>query len=252
MSPDRRGSGGRIVSAVFGREAVSADPSFERELATALRQRCSRDELLSMFRRFGRDDTYIDRLLRSACLRALVKECGHALRVGPNVSVRHPETFELGNGVSIGESIVIHGRFDGRFVVGDKVWIGAHSYFDARDLVLGDHVGWGPGAKVLGSEHTGLPIDLPIIATDLHIAPVRVGAWADIGVNAVLLPGVTIGRGAIVGAGAVVTRDVPPFAKVAGMPARIVGWRTPPEPAVGTNRHHGSADSNELTVEGAS
>jgi acetyltransferase-like isoleucine patch superfamily enzyme len=52
-----------------------------------------------------------------------------------------------------------------------------------------------------------------------------VGAWADIGVNAVILPGVTIGRGAIVGAGAVVTDDVEPFSVVAGVPARFVRRR---------------------------
>jgi acetyltransferase-like isoleucine patch superfamily enzyme len=91
--------------------------------------------------------------------------------------------------------------------------------------VLEDHVGWGPGAKVLGSEHTAAPLDLPIIATDLRIAPVRVEAHADIGVNAVILPGVTVGRGSMVGAGAVVTHDVPPFTKVAGIPARVIGHR---------------------------
>jgi acetyltransferase-like isoleucine patch superfamily enzyme len=68
-------------------------------------------------------------------------------------------------------------------------------------------------------------MDIPIIQTDLGIAPVRVEAWADIGVNAVLLPGVTIGKGSIVGAGAVVTTDVPAFSKVAGVPARVIGWR---------------------------
>ena len=83
----------------------------------------------------------------------------------------------------------------------------------------------GPGAKVLGSEHTGFPTDIPLIQTDLQIAPVRIGAGADIGVNAIILPGITVGRGAIVGAGAVVTRDVPEFAKVAGVPARVIGWR---------------------------
>ena len=103
--------------------------------------------------------------------------------------------------------------------------LGPGSYFDARDLVLGDYVGWGPGAKVLGSAHTGLPEDVPIVQTDLVIRPVRVGAWADIGTNAVLMPGVTVGKGAIVGAGAVVTADVPPFAIVAGVPARFLRWR---------------------------
>jgi acetyltransferase-like isoleucine patch superfamily enzyme len=105
------------------------------------------------------------------------------------------------------------------------VWIGPHAYLDARALEIGDYVGWGPGAKVLGSAHTGEPIDVPIIQTDLVEQPIRVEAWADIGVNAVLLPGVTVGRGAIVGAGAVVTRDVAPFSIVAGVPAVFLRWR---------------------------
>jgi acetyltransferase-like isoleucine patch superfamily enzyme len=110
------------------------------------------------------------------------------------------------------------------------VWIGPQAYFDARDLILEDYVGWGPGAKVLGSAHTGLPIDQPIIETDLEIRPVRVEAWADIGTGAILLPGVTLGKGSIVGAGAVVTQDVPPFAIVAGVPARFLRWRDGYEP----------------------
>jgi len=91
--------------------------------------------------------------------------------------------------------------------------------------VLEDYVGWGPGAKVLGSQHSGQPIDVPIIQTDLEMKPVRIEAWADIGTNAVILPGVTVGRGAIVGAGAVVTHDVPPLAIVAGVPARVIRMR---------------------------
>ena len=99
------------------------------------------------------------------------------------------------------------------------MWIGPGSYFDARDLVLEDYVGWGPGAKVLGSTHTGLPVDVPIIQTDLEIRPVRIRAWADIGTNAVMLPGVTVGKGAIVGAGAVVDQ---------GRARRSPSWRAFP------------------------
>jgi acetyltransferase-like isoleucine patch superfamily enzyme len=78
---------------------------------------------------------------------------------------------------------------------------------------------------VLGSEHTGSPGGVPIIQTDLRIEPVVVRHGADIGTNAVLLPGITVGRGAIVGAGAVVTADVPDFAIVAGVPARVLRYR---------------------------
>jgi len=70
------------------------------------------------------------------------------------------------------------------------------------------------------------PVDVPIIHTDLLIRPVRIGDWADIGTNAVILPGVTVGKGAIVGAGAVVTENVEPFSVVAGVPARFIRWRT--------------------------
>jgi acetyltransferase-like isoleucine patch superfamily enzyme len=66
---------------------------------------------------------------------------------------------------------------------------------------------------------------VPIIRTHLEIRPVRIGAWTDIGVNAVILPGVTVGKGAIVGAGAVVSQDVPAFAIVAGVPAKLLRWR---------------------------
>jgi acetyltransferase-like isoleucine patch superfamily enzyme len=101
--------------------------------------------------------------------------------------------------------------------------------------VIEDYVGWGPGAKILGSQHTGLPISVPILQTDLEIKPVRIRAWADIGTNAVILPGVTVGKGSIVGAGAVVTKDVPAFSIVAGVPARFLRWRDPskgePRPA---------------------
>jgi acetyltransferase-like isoleucine patch superfamily enzyme len=135
------------------------------------------------------------------------------------------ETFEFGNGVFVGAGAYLQGRFDGKCKIGNCVWIGPQSYFDARDLVIEDFVGWGPGAKILGSEHTGVPANVPIVQTDLEIKSVRIRAWADIGTNATILPGVTVGKGSIVGAGAVVTEDVPPFAVVAGVPARFLRWR---------------------------
>jgi acetyltransferase-like isoleucine patch superfamily enzyme len=133
--------------------------------------------------------------------------------------------MELGEAVFIGAQTMIQGRFDGTCRIGNHVWIGPHSYFDARNLVLEDYVGWGPGAKVLGSSHTGYPIEVPIIATELSIKPVVIGYGADIGTSATILPGVHVGAHSIVGAGAVVTVDVPEYAVVAGVPARVIRHR---------------------------
>jgi acetyltransferase-like isoleucine patch superfamily enzyme len=133
--------------------------------------------------------------------------------------------MEFGDAVFIGAQAMIQGRFDGFCKIGNHVWIGPQAYFDARALELGDYVGWGPGARVLGSAHTGEPLEAPIISTGLVIKPVFVGFGADVGMNASILPGVTIGANAIVGAGAVVTQDVPEYSIVAGVPARVLRSR---------------------------
>ena len=219
----------RLVRAVHGLHTPARDPDYVSGLAGDLQRQYSREGLIELYGRFAYGYGVFDASMRRVLWQALARSCGDGLRVEPGVGFKHPETFEIGNGVFIGSQAYIQGRFDGCCRFGDYVWIGPQSYFDARDLVLESHVGWGPGAKVLGSVHTGVPADVPIIQTDLEIKPVRVGEWADIGTNAVLLPGVTIGKGAMVGAGAVVTQDVPAFAKVAGVPAKVIGWRTTDE-----------------------
>jgi acetyltransferase-like isoleucine patch superfamily enzyme len=215
----------RIVKAIHGTEVLSQDPDFEMEMAAHLREQYTREGLLELYARFAMSDGKFDALMRRVLWHAIAKKVGAGVQIGSQVGFKHLETFELGDRVFIGAQTYIQGRFDGRCVIGNQVWIGPQSYFDARDLILEDYVGWGPGAKVLGSAHTGLPIDVPIIQTDLEIETVKVETGADIGTNAVLLPGVTVGKGSIVGAGAVVTKDVPPYAIVAGVPARFIRWR---------------------------
>jgi acetyltransferase-like isoleucine patch superfamily enzyme len=217
--------GARVVRAIHGVRAIEPDPDFEIGLAEHLRAKYGRDALVELYARFATGDAGIDPLMRRVLWRAAARRLGHGLQVGAGVGFKHLETFEVGDGVFIGAQAYIQGRFDGRCVIGSRVWIGPQCYLDARDLVIGDDVGLGPGVKMLGSAHSGVPADVPIIRTDLKILPVRIEDWADIGMNAVVMPGVTVGRGAIVGAGSVVTRDVPPFAVVAGVPARFLHRR---------------------------
>jgi acetyltransferase-like isoleucine patch superfamily enzyme len=215
----------KIVKAVHGLKEFKLDPDFETGLSEYLRTQYEKKALIELYARFAVSDGDFDGLMRRAIWRAVACRFGQAVHIGSGVGFKHLETFEIGNQVFIGSQAYIQGRFDGTCIIGNHVWIGPQSYFDARDLIIEDYVGWGPGAKVLGSTHTGLPIDVPIIQTDLDIKPVKVETGADIGMNAVILPGVTIGKGSIVGAGAIVTKDVPPFAVVAGVPAKFLRWR---------------------------
>jgi len=217
--------GYRIVRAVHGLKEIVDDPAFEAGFIESLRSQYTYQALVELYARFAYGDGHVDVLMRRAIWHAAAKSVGKGLSVGNGVGFKHLERFEIGDGVFIGAQSYLQGRFDGTCIIGNHVWIGPQAYLDARDLVLGDYVGWGPGAKVLGSVHTGVPIDVPIVQTDLEIKPVRIEPWADIGTNAVILPGVTVGRGAIVGAGAVVTKDVPPLSIVAGVPARVIGLR---------------------------
>ena len=226
MSSDTRVA--RIVAAVHGRQRPTSAACVE-PLVGWLRTEFGYDGLNELYGRFAHGTDRVSALMREAIWRAAAHRAGEGLTIAPGAGFLHLNTFSFGCGVRIGTGAFLQGRFDGRCEIGDNVWIGPQAYLDARDLVLEEYVGWGPGASILGSSHTGLPIDVPIIRTDLEIRPVRVERWADIGTRAVLLPGVTVGHGAIVGAGAVVTRDVEPFAVVAGVPARVVRWRRPEE-----------------------
>jgi len=215
----------RQVAATFGRRETRPDPAWEKDFAAWLKSARSRDELLELFAQYRSGESVFDSMMRRVTMRALCKSVGNDLQVAPSVVLKHPETMEFGNSVFIGAQTMIQGRFDGTCRIGNHVWIGPQAYFDARDIILEDYVGWGPGAKVLGSTHTAGPIDVPIITTGLVIQPVRVGFGADIGMNSSILPGVHIGAHSIVGAGSVVTHDVPDYAIVAGAPARVLRFR---------------------------
>jgi acetyltransferase-like isoleucine patch superfamily enzyme len=214
-----------VLAATHGRKEIAPDPPHEIALSEHLKQEYGREALIELYGRYAVGDGRFEVMMRRVIWRAVARRFGHGVTIGSGAGFKHLETFEIGDGVFIGAQAYLQGRFDGRFVIGSMVWIGPQAYFDGRDLVLGDYVGWGPGAKVLGSQHTGSPYDVPVIGTDLEVKPVRVEDWADVGTNSTLLPGVTVGKGAIVGAGSVVTADVEPYSIAAGVPARHLRWR---------------------------
>jgi UDP-2-acetamido-3-amino-2,3-dideoxy-glucuronate N-acetyltransferase len=137
---------------------------------------------------------------------------------------------QVGAGARIGEECVI-GRgatIDGGVVLGDRVKVQA-SALVYRPAVLEDGVFIGPAAVLTNDLHPRAitPEGDAKSGADWEPVAVVVRRGASVGARAVCVAPVTIGRWAMVAAGAVVTRDVPDFALVAGVPARQVGWVGP-------------------------
>jgi acetyltransferase-like isoleucine patch superfamily enzyme len=161
------------------------------------------------------------------CSRSELAACGEGTVIETGVLIFHPDRVELGRDVYVGHQAILKGYYKNRLVVGDGSWIGQQAFLHAAGgLTLGRRVGVGPAVRILTSRHA-LPADpaAAILDGELELEPVVLEDGCDIGVAAVILPGVTVGRGAQVGAGAVVTRDVAPGAIVAGVPARVLGNR---------------------------
>jgi maltose O-acetyltransferase len=119
----------------------------------------------------------------------------------------------IGEGTNITPGLIVNDGYSGLVSIGERVSIATNVTLVADSNPNNSHLGALPYVK----EHL------------IKTAPVVIEDDVWLGTNAVVLPGVRVGRGAIVGAGAVVTRDVPPFTVVAGVPARPVRALTPVE-----------------------
>ena len=117
-----------------------------------------------------------------------------------------PRTSIVGRNVYVGHRTILKGYYKNELRIGDDVWIGQMCFFhSAGRLTIGAHVGIGPGVMIMTSNHGEHGRAMAPLHTPLVFAPVVVEDEVNIGVGAIVMPGVRIGRGAKVGAGAVVT-----------------------------------------------
>lgn len=128
-------------------------------------------------------------------------------------------------GIKVGKGSTIHtgARFyDPRNIsIGDDSIIGEGVVLDGRDkLIIGNHVDIASDVMIYNSEH-----DVNNESFSAKNSPVTIEDYVFIGPRVIILAGVTIGRGTVIGAGAVVTKDIPPYAIAGGVPAKIIGER---------------------------
>jgi len=147
------------------------------------------------------------------------------VQLGDNVTLHHPELVNL-YGCSVGDNCKIASfvEIQRGAVIGRNVKIEAFVFIPtgvtiADGAFIGPHVCFTNDRYPMAVSATGALLS----AEEWEITPTMVERGASIGANATVVCGVTIGEGALVGAGSVVTRNVPPHSLVVGNPARLVG-----------------------------
>lgn len=128
---------------------------------------------------------------------------------GQNVNIEHLADFGTGKGISLMDNsgIGIRCRIRGPLKIG-------------KDVMMG------PEVIILGGGHKYDRTDIPMrLQGDPDTIETIIGNDVWIGTRAIIMPGVRIGNGVIIGAGAVVTKDIPDYAIVGGVPARILKYR---------------------------
>ncbi len=131
--------------------------------------------------------------------------------------------FRIGHGSTMCGMPRITGSCDlySKLKIGRDCWFNCGCFFDLEAAIfIGDRVALGQQVMVLTSTHHMGTGERRAGALDTKPVNIHDGAW--LGARCIVLPGVTIGDGAVVAAGAVVNKDVPPNTLVAGVPARVV------------------------------
>ncbi len=158
------------------------------------------------------------------------------MQIGPGTqigrfSVSWPHQVCIGSACRLRETVSF--QFDGickpgpRIVIGDHCFVGAGCEFNiSAEIVVGSDCLIGAGTRFIDHNH-GIAAGKLIRIQKCDESPIVLGNDVWIGADCVILAGVSIGTGAVVGAGSIVTHSVPPMTIAVGVPARVVGSRNP-------------------------
>jgi acetyltransferase-like isoleucine patch superfamily enzyme len=184
--------------------------------------------------------------LRSRLYPVLLASCGRNVTFGQDVVLRHPNKIAIADDVVIDDHVVLDakGRDNRGIRIGRGVFVGRNTILSCKngDITLEDGVNIGfncevfsasdvtVGARTLlaaytylvGGDHDFDQVAVPVLEQGRSSRGIRVGEGAWLGAGVKVLDGCTVGAHAIVGTGAVVTRDVPEYAVAAGVPAKVL------------------------------
>jgi len=142
--------------------------------------------------------------LRMSGYRLLIKKMGQNVLIASRCIISRPYNIEIGDNVFLNTNCMINAE---------------------GGLKIGSDTKIGPFTTIWTSNHEFSDITKPIRVQGNRYAPVVIGDDVWIGAQCTILAGINIGRGAVVGAGAIVTKDIPAYAVAAGNPAKIIKMR---------------------------
>jgi len=144
--------------------------------------------------------------------------CEHKVILGDNVTVC--------KGAVIRPSGYYSGNVGYGLRMGNNSSIGAYSYIGCSGKIeIGDNVMMGPGVNIIAENHVFEDVSIPMNRQGVTNVGIRIADNVWIGTRAIILDGVNIGEGAVIAAGALVNKDVPPYAIVGGVPAKVIKSR---------------------------
>lgn len=193
-------------------------------------------------------------LLRGKQLELRGARIGHRVGIGRNVTIEHPQHMTIGHDVTIMERSYLHclssagvrighntsfhvgfwlhcggelGHSElGFFHIGNYCFVGPGSLMGAGGgITIGDHVQFGPMVSIHAENHRYEDPNRRIREQGVHHGGVMIEDDCWIGAKAVILDGVRVGRGSVIGAASVVTRDVPSYSVAVGNPAQVIRRR---------------------------
>ncbi len=164
--------------------------------------------------------------IRLLAWRSRFESCGVRVRFGDGLVVTGFRTISIGDGVSIMSGSLLCAS-EGRLSIGSNcsfnhnVFLGA----DSGEVIIGKDVLIGPNVVLRAADHEFDKIDIPIRLQGHRRGKIVIGDGVWLAANVVVTSGVTIGPGCVVGAGAIVTRDLPPMTVCVGSPAQPIRLR---------------------------
>ncbi|WP_210407623.1 acyltransferase, partial [Hydrocoleum sp. CS-953] len=190
-------------------------------------------------------------VLRKKFYKSLFGRVGRNVIFGKSITIRHPDKIYIGDNVIIDDYAVLDGKGadNNRIIIGDNVMIGRSSVISckngnitigensniamncfiqsAKEVNIGKNVLFAAYCYVIGGgDHETERTDIPIIAQGQIVKGITIEDNCWIGASVKVLDGVKIGRDSIIGAGAVVTKDIPDYAIAVGVPAKVVKTRS--------------------------